>query len=47
MALRAPGTARTSAKLGLGLAGLSFLALAVAGIAAAAGADPADACGGG
>lgn len=47
MALRAPGTGRMSAKLGLGLAGLSFLGLAVAGIAAAAGADPADACGGG
>jgi hypothetical protein len=47
MALKAPGPPRLSAKLGLGLAGVSFLALAVAGIAAAAGADPAGACGGG
>jgi len=35
------------AKLGIWLAVVSLLALAVAGIAAAAGADPAGACGGG
>jgi hypothetical protein len=35
------------AKLGIGLAAVSLLALALAGIAAAAGMDPAGACGGG
>lgn len=35
------------AKLGIWLAAVSLLALVVAGIAAAAGADPAGACGGG
>jgi hypothetical protein len=37
----------TWAKLGLWLAAVSLVALAVAGIAAAAGMDPAGACGGG
>ena len=46
-ALRTPGPKRLPAKLGLALAILSLLALGVAGIAAAAGADPAGTCGGG
>ena len=46
-ALQRGNPRRVWAKLGLTLAAISLLALAVAGIAAAAGADPAGACGGG
>ena len=41
------GPGRRAALFGLALAGVSVVALVVAGIAAAAGADPAGACGGG
>jgi uncharacterized membrane protein YraQ (UPF0718 family) len=44
---RAPGPGRRAALFGLALVGLSFLTLIVTGIAMAAGADPAGACGGG
>jgi hypothetical protein len=43
----APGPGRRAALFGLALVGLSFLALIGTGIAMAAGADPAGACGGG
>jgi hypothetical protein len=45
--LRRSDAARTLAKLGIWLAVVSLAALAVAGIAFAAGTDPAGACGGG
>lgn len=41
------GPGRRAALLGLALAGVSVAALVIAGIAAAAGEDPAGACGGG
>ena len=41
------GPGRRAALFGLALAGVSVVALVMAGIAAAAGADPAGACGGG
>ena len=47
LALRTTGPWRGSAKLGLALAIVSLLALAVAGLSAAAGADPSGMCGGG
>jgi hypothetical protein len=45
--LRTSSTARTLAKLGLWLAIVSLGALAIAGVAYAAGMNPAGACGGG
>jgi hypothetical protein len=42
-----PGPGRRAGLFGLALVGLSFVALIVTGIAMAAGADPAGACGGG
>jgi hypothetical protein len=42
-----PGPGRRAALIGLALVGTSFVALVVTGIAMAAGADPAGACGGG
>jgi len=47
MRAAAPGPSRRLALWGLALAGVSVLALVIAGIAAAAGANPAGACGGG
>ena len=45
--LATSAAARRLAKLGLTLAGVSVLALGIAGLAVAAGMDPAGACGGG
>jgi hypothetical protein len=42
-----PGPSRRLALWGLALAGVSIAALVITGIAMAAGADPAGACGGG